>query len=90
MLALYSKTKALKLTRKVFDLFVEYRDSGIFSPDALIASFAFADNLDALVTVNRRHLKMPQTIRKIVAINKRFRLGRPLILLPRKLIELVS
>jgi len=65
-------------------------DAGVFPPDALIASYASAHKLDAFLTVNRRHLKRPDVLRKISTVNKRLRL-RPLrILLPSELLELLA
>ncbi len=90
LLALYLEVGALKPTRKVFDLTESYMRVGLFAPDALIAAFASAHVVDVLVTVNRRHLKRPDTVRKISNVNRRFRLRAPRILLPGELLELLS
>lgn len=90
LLTLYRGVRPLKSTGRVFQLEALYTEVGIFPPDALIASFASAHKLDAFVTVNRRHLKRPDSVRKISAVNRRLRL-RPLrILLPGELLELLS
>ncbi len=89
-LSLCSRARPLESTQKVFQLTQDYARVGVCPPDALIASFASASKLDALVTVNRRHLKRSETIRKIANINRGFRL-RPLrILLPGELLELLT
>jgi len=87
---LYSPSRRLKLTRKVSELSSDYVSAGMFAPDALIAAFASAYSLDAFVTINRRHLKQPGTVRKLARVNKRFRLPALRILLPGELLELVS
>ncbi len=89
LLALNSKARRLKLTPTVSRLYVRYRATGIFAPDALIAAFASGHKLDALVTVNRRHLMRSDTVRKVANVNRRFRLGELLILLPQELLEVL-
>ncbi len=90
LLALYRGARPLKSISRVFELQALYTEVGIFPPDALIASFASVHKLDAFLTVNRRHLKRPDAVRKISVVNKRLRL-RPLrILLPGELVELLS
>lgn len=90
LLALYGGARPLKPIRRVFELSAQYTRVGIFPPDALIASFASAHKLDALVTLNRRHLNRPDTVRKISAVNRRLRLAALRILLPGELFELLS
>lgn len=90
LLELYSPIRRLKPTRMVSELSLRYVRTGVFPPDALIASFASAHKLDDLVTINRRHLKRPDTVRRIANVNRRFRLLGLRILLPGELIELVS
>jgi predicted nucleic acid-binding protein len=89
LLALYSNARELRLTPLVSRLYARYRAKSIFPPDALIAAFASAHGLDALVTVNRRHLMRSDTVKKVASVNRRFRLGRLLILLPQELLELL-
>lgn len=90
LLSLYSRVRSLEPTRRVFELAAGYVTVGIFPPDALIASFASAHKVDGLVTVNRRHLKRPDTVRKIGNVNRRFRLKALRILLPAELLEFLS
>jgi predicted nucleic acid-binding protein len=90
LLTLYRGVGLLQPARKVYELSALYTEAGIFPQDALIASFASAHKLDAFVTVNRRHLKRPDTVRKISAVNRRLRLRPLLILLPGELWELLS
>jgi predicted nucleic acid-binding protein len=90
LLVLYHIATPLKSVSKVSVLSALYTGAGIFPQDALIASFASAHKLDAFVTVNRRHLRRLDTIRKISAINRRLQLGPLRILLPGELLELLS
>lgn len=85
----YRGAKSLRPSVRVLELQARYTHAGIFPPDALIASYASLNKLDALITVNRRHLKRADSIRKISAINKRLRLRPLLILLPGELLELL-
>lgn len=62
---------------------------GIYPPDAVILAYVSAHKIDALVTINRRHLKAPETLRKVRRVNQRHRLRSPLILLPGELLELI-
>ena len=90
LLELYRETTPLKSIRMVPVLAVLYTKAGIFPQDALIASFASAHKLDAFVTVNRRHLRRLDIVRKISVVNRRVRL-RPLrVLLPGELLELLA
>lgn len=89
LLALYSNARELRLTSLVSQVYTRYRARDIFPPDALIASFASAHGLDALVTINRRHLMQSDTARKVRMVNRRFRLRQLLILLPQELPELL-
>jgi predicted nucleic acid-binding protein len=86
----YRGAKPLRSSIRVLEVQALYTHAGIFPPDALITSYASVHKLDALITVNRRHLKRPDSIRKISAINKRLRLRPLLILLPGELLELLS
>jgi predicted nucleic acid-binding protein len=90
LLSFHSRARPLEPTRRVFELSASYVRAGLFPPDALIASFATAHRLDALVTVNRRHLKRPETARKIANVNRKFRLTALRILLPAELVEFFS
>lgn len=90
LLALYRGARPLQSIRRVYELSSLYTEAGIFPQDALIASFASAHKLDAFVTVNRRHLKRSDTVRKISAVNRRLRLRALRILLPGELLELLS
>ncbi len=90
LLALYRRARPLKSIRRVFELSALYTEAGIFPQDALIASFASAHKLDAFVTVNRRHLKRLDTVRKISSVNRRLRLRTLRILLPGEILELLS
>ncbi len=90
LLTLYRRARPLKSIRRVFELSALYTEVGIFPQDALIASFASAHKLDAFVTVNRRHLKRLDTVRKISGVNRRLRLRALRILLPGEILELLS
>lgn len=90
LLAVYSRSRPLRWTKALPKIFRAYVEAGISAPDALIASFASVYELDALCTINRRHLSRPETIREISAINKRFHLGSLRILLPGELIQLIA
>lgn len=90
LLALYRLARPLKSISRVFELSTLHTEVGIFPQDALIASFASAHKLDAFVTVNRRHLKRVETVKKISAVNRKLRLRVLRILLPGELLELLS
>jgi predicted nucleic acid-binding protein len=87
LLALYTASRPLKAIAIVSELSNRYTKIGIFPQDALIASFASAYRLDALVTVNRRHLRCLDTVRRISAVNRRLRLRSLRILLPGEVLE---
>ena len=87
LLALYGASRPLKAVSIVSELSSRYTKIGIFPQDALIASFASAYRLDAFVTVNRRHLRRLDTVRRISAVNRRLRLRSLRILLPGELME---
>jgi len=89
LLEKFSVAKKLEENELVVLLFNEYVKAGIYPPDALILSYTSAHQVDALITINRRHLKAPETARVLKRVNRKFRLKTPLILLPRELFELI-
>ena len=89
LLEKYSIARRLRETKLVSRLGEEYRLEGIYPPDAVILAYVSAHRIDMLVTINRRHLKAPETLRKLKGVNKRHRLRCPLILIPGELFELI-
>ena len=89
LLSIYSSVKSLGTNSLVNKLSREYAESGIYAPDALILAYSSAHRTDALVTMNKRHLKNPSVLKKIRRINKKYRLPELLVLLPSELLELL-
>lgn len=89
LLNIYSPIKSLGTNSLVLRLSREYAESGIYAPDALILAYASAHRTDALVTMNKRHLKNPSVLKKIGRINKKYRLPQLLVLFPSELLELL-
>ena len=88
LLNVYS-SKSLETNSLVIKLSREYAESGIYAPDALILAYSSAHRTDALVTMNKRHLKNPSVLKKIRRINKKYRLPELLVLFPSELLELL-
>lgn len=89
LLETYDIATPLRESRKVVLLYSEYVTAGIHAPDALILAHASALKMDALVTINRRHLKTPETTQIVRRVSRNFALRPILILLPRELFELI-
>ncbi len=89
LLNVYSSVKSLGTNSLVIRLSREYAKSGIYAPDALILAYSSAHQVDALVTMNKRHLKNPSIVKKIRMINKKHRLPELFVLLPSELLELL-
>lgn len=89
LLEKFSTAKKLEENELIVPLFSEYVKSGIYPPDALILAYTSAHQLDALITINRRHLKAPETTKALKRVNRKFKLKAPLILLPRELFEFI-
>ncbi len=84
---IYSSVKSLKTTSLVIKLSREYEDARIYTPDAIILAYSSAHRIDALITINRRHLNNPLTLKKIKRINKKYRLPELRVLFPSELLE---
>lgn len=89
LLNVYSSVKSLETNSLVIKLSREYTESGIYAPDALILAYSSAHRIDALVTMNKRHLKNPSVLKKIRRINKKYRLPELLVVFPSELLELL-
>jgi predicted nucleic acid-binding protein len=87
LLNIYSSVKSLKTNSLVIKLSREYEDAGIYTPDAIILAYSPAHRVDALVTINRRHLNNPLTLKKIKRINRKYRLPELRVLFPSELLE---
>ena len=88
LLNIYSSVKSLGTNSLVIKLSREYAES-IYAPDALILAYSSAHRTDALITMNKRHLKNPLVLKKIRRINKKYRLPELLVLFPSELLELL-
>ncbi len=90
LLNIYSKLRTLETNSLIIKLSREYAKAGIYAPDAFILAHSSAHRTDALITMNKRHLKNPSVLRKIRRINKRYKLPELVVLFPSELFELLS
>jgi predicted nucleic acid-binding protein len=88
LLTIYSSIKSIKTNSLVIRLSREYAESGIYAPDAFILAHSAAHGIHAVITLNKRHLKNPSTLKKIKTINQKHRLPALLLLFPSEFLEL--
>ncbi len=90
LLERYAVASPLRGSTKVAQLYREFLRTGIYAPDSLILAYSSAHKMDALVTVNRRHLKRRETIRIVGKLSRKLGLRPLVILLPKELFQIIQ